>query len=322
MRSLYVKPIPLHVLSSSQFTLAMLGRLFDAATIYERRFHEDRRGLGRTHEGMLLVNLFYEKSTRTIGSFASAAAHLGMHVHSTADAAQTSSVAKGESLPDTIRITCGYMPDIIVLRHPHDKGAEDAAQVSTVPIINGGSGRGEHPTQALLDVYTIIRRMEKIDGLRIIIGGDLGSGRTARSLALMLSMYKPVEIIFVSPGESPMGRDVIDHLKERGIRFTETQELHDALKDADVVYWTRVQKERMPPELYEKIKDRFIIGKREMNLLPKHAILMHPLPRVGEIIAEEVDNDSRARYFEQAENGLWIRMALISSILHGTLFNP
>ena len=322
MMNLSNRPLPLHVLRAGDFTVPMNDRLFTRAREYEERFWKDRKGLAQTHEGMILFNIFYEESSRTIASFAAAAMHLGMKVHSTQNAGQTSSAAKGESLPDTIRIMDGYLPDILVLRHPADDGAAVAAKFSAVPVINGGSGRGEHPTQAHTDVYTIEKRMGRIDGLTIIIGGDLMNGRTARSLALMLSMYRPAKIIFVSPLEVPMGSDVTARLTERGISFTETDDLRSALPEADVVYWTRVQKERMPPELYGKIKDRFIIGQQQLALMPEHAMLMHPLPRVGEIVPEEVDHDPRAGFFEQAHNGMWVRAALISSILDRTLYAP
>jgi aspartate carbamoyltransferase catalytic subunit len=272
--------------------------------------------------GRIMATLFYEPSTRTRLSFEAAMLRLGGGVIGTESAGHFSSVAKGETLEDTIRIVGGYC-DVIVLRH-HEVGASRrAAAVSPVPVVNAGDGPGQHPTQALLDLYTIAKERSRstqelgaIDGLRIAMVGDLANGRTVRSLSYLLSKFEDVEITFVAPPAVGMGRDIKAHLEEKGTAYRETEDLDSVLPEVDVVYQTRVQKERFADRMeeYRRVSGVYLMDRRTLALMRPDAILMHPLPRVGEI-AEEVDDDPRAAYFRQARNGLFIRMALLRMLL-------
>lgn len=308
-----------HVLKSQQFDRPALERLFRRADEMREAFFDPagRRKLEERHAGEILVSFFYEESTRTRISFETAALRLGIRVVSTAQARVFSSAAKGETLEDTIRVLSSFHPDVIVLRSHEAGGAERAADVSSVPIINAGDGTGQHPTQALLDLYTIQREKGRSDGLTIVIGGDLANGRTARSLAYLLGKFEDVRIIFISPPELRIGADITAYLDRHTVLFREAASLFPALAEADVVYWTRVQKERMAPETYAATADRFAIGASELARMRSDAIILHPLPRVGEI-ATEVDADPRAAYFRQTENGLFLRMALLEWVLCGT----
>lgn len=265
-------------------------------------------------KGKILATLFYEPSTRTRLSFESAMLRLGGTVIGTENAGEFSSAAKGETLEDSIRVVGGYA-DAIVIRHPEAGSAEKASKVSPVPVINAGDGAGQHPTQALLDAYTIVRETGGIEGKTVAFVGDLKNGRTARSLAYLLSKYADVKIVLVSPQELSMGADIKEYLTEKGVTVTETEELESALTVADVVYQTRIQKERFPTkEEYLKFKGRYIITGPLADTMKEGAIIMHPLPRVDEI-APEVDASPHARYFEQARYGLYVRMALLASLL-------
>lgn len=303
-----------HVLRSQQFDRELLtNQLFPAADRIRSAFDSpaERSALRTSLQGRILLNQFFEASTRTRFSFEFAAINLGMTVLNTENAKVFSSFVKGESLEDGIRILCSYRPDVIVIRHDETGAVERAAGASNVPIVNAGDGKGQHPTQALLDLYTMQRELGTIDGLHVVIGGDLANGRTVRSLACSLSKFKDVHITFVAPSLLRVGEDIKEHLREQGVSFEETEDLKTALSQADVVYWTRIQKERITdPTLYEKVKDAYSIGKEEMSWMKPKSILMHPLPRVGEI-KEECDEDPRAAYFRQAENGLFIRMAVL-----------
>ncbi len=298
-----------HVLASQQFDPKLIQRLFVRAEELQRTLDDPRKHqkLGSLLAGRLMFTIFYEPSTRTRISFAAAGQHLGMQVIATENAREFSSAAKGETIEDTIRVLCQYRPDVIVLRHHETGAAERAAKVSTVPILNAGDGTGQHPTQALLDLYTIQREAGRLDNLKVVIGGDLAHGRTARSLVYLLAKFPSNEIIFTSPESLKMNRDIIRYLKRRGMSYSETADYQTSLKDADVVYWTRIQKERFEGA---GTIEPFVIGAREMKLMKKDAVLLHPLPRVDEITSE-VDSDPRAAYFRQAGNGMFIRMALI-----------
>lgn len=269
-----------------------------------------RRELAQRHLGYVAATLFYEPSTRTRLSFESASQRLGMNIISTENAKEFSSAIKGESIEDSTKVLGGYA-DIIIMRH-HETGAADrAAAVSTVPIINAGDGKGEHPTQALLDLYTIKNEKGRLNDLHVVIGGDLAHGRTARSLAQMLSIYDGNRVSFVSTPELRVGDDIKEHLRQKGMEFTETDDMFAPLHDADVVYWTRLQKERLADQ---NIESSFQINQAALQVMPPDAIIMHPLPRVDEIEVS-VDADRRAAYFRQAENGLFVRMALIDELL-------
>lgn len=304
---------PRHILSTEQFDRPWLEAMF-------KRANELRQDLSNPKQrqllsGKVLFSIFYEASTRTRVSFEAAAHDLGMAVVTTEDAKQFSSHAKGETLEDSIRVLCQYQPDAIVLRHFETGAAARAAKVSSVPIINAGDGKGEHPTQSLLDLYTIQHELGGIDGKKVIIGGDLAYGRTGRSLAKTLVNFKDVELIFVAPPEVPMGDDIKNFLKEHAVPFTETEDIAAALPQADVIYWTRLQWERFEDKsLFKKLQGRYTIGPEQLARMKVDAIIMHPLPRLDEI-SPAVDSDKRAAYFRQAGNGMFIRMALLEWVL-------
>jgi aspartate carbamoyltransferase catalytic subunit len=304
----------MHVLAATQYTHNQLGLLFARADELRNQSTSDqRRELAELHKGRQLCSLFYEPSTRTRLSFEAAAVKLGMGVVSTENAREFSSAAKGETIEDTIRVLDEYKFDIIVLRHHETGAAARAASVSQTPIINAGDGKGEHPTQALLDAYTIYRQFGRLDNLHVVMGGDLANGRTVRSLAQLLSSYPNNHVTFVSMPELQIGKDIKQVLRTNKTTFEETTDTSSAFKSADVVYWTRLQKERLAnPELIPK--GGFTLEPETIAYLPAKAIIMHPLPRVDEI-SPLIDSDPRALYFEQAGNGLYIRMALLDLIL-------
>jgi len=265
-------------------------------------------------QGRTLATLFFEPSTRTRMSFESAMHKLGGSCISIAEA-RTSSVEKGESLADTVRTVENYA-DLLVLRHPLDGSARMAAEMASVPVINAGSGAEEHPTQALLDLYTIQREIGKVDGLHIAFLGDLRYGRTVHSLAYALAMYN-TKISFISPESLRVRSEVIDEVGQRA-KVTECRELSEILPEVDVLYVTRIQKERIPdPEEYEKMKGIYRITMDTLRKAKSNMILMHPLPRIDEI-APEVDSTPNAKYFKQMWYGLVTRMALLALCLGAT----
>jgi len=302
-----------HVIGAKQFSREELEALFDAAGEMEKVV---ARGGDRRYAGRIMTTLFFEASTRTRLSFESAMMRLGGSVIGTEHAQHFSSVIKGETLEDTIRVVNEYC-DLIVMRHTDIGAAERAARVAKVPVINAGDGAGEHPTQALLDTYTIRKELGRIDGVRIAMVGDLAYGRTVHSLSYMLANYRDIMIYFIAPENVRIPEAVKRYLDEKGVRYRETSDLHAAAGEVDVVYQTRIQKERFPSqEEYEKAFGRYIVDAELLGLMRRDAIVMHPLPRAGEI-AEDVDADPRAAYFRQAQNGLYIRMALIDKCLSG-----
>lgn len=255
--------------------------------------------------------MFYEPSTRTASSFAAAILRLGGQVVSVSES--SSSVVKGESLPDTIRTLERYS-DVIVLRHPDVGAAAVAAAHCNKPIINGGDGIGEHPSQALLDVFTIREELGTVNGLNITLVGDLKHGRTTHSLVKLLSMYR-VKLTYVSPQSLQMPQNIKDEVEKRGIPQREFTNLDQCLAETDVLYVTRVQKERFASqEEYERVKSGLIITPEVLTGAKDNMIVMHPLPRVDEI-SPRVDSDPRAAYFRQMENGMYIRMALFALLL-------
>ncbi len=299
-----------HVVESQQFSRALLEELFTRADEIKREPH---RFIGRL-AGQVMAALFYEPSTRTRLSFEAAMLRLGGQTMGTDNAREFSSAAKGETLEDTIRIVSGYA-DVIVLRHKEEGAARRAAAVSTVPVINAGDGPGQHPTQALLDLYTVRAELGKVDGVRVAMVGDLANGRTVRSLTYLLSKFKDVKVWFVAPPEVAMREDLKAHLDEHHVPWLETEDLAAVLPEVDVVYMTRIQKERFSDlETYDKVKGVYRIDKDALARMRKYAVLMHPLPRVDEI-APDVDDDPRAAYFRQARNGLQVRMALLEKLL-------
>lgn len=294
-----------HIIESQQFTLPILVELFSLADRMERIL---KRGGTSDYQNRIMASLFYEPSTRTRFSFESAMMRLGGKVISTERAQEFSSVIMGETLEDTIRVVNNYA-DVIVLRHNEVGGAARAAAVSAVPIINAGDGKGgQHPTQALLDLYTIYKERKAIDGVRIAIVGNLAEGRTARSLAYLLGKFERVKIYFVAPTSLQMKEDILQYLESRRTWFTLETELAKILPEVDVVYMTRLggdgRREQQP----------YFIDTQMMNLLPRHSLVMHPLPRLTEI-DPSVDSDSRSTYFKQTLNGVLIRMALLTAVL-------
>ncbi len=299
-----------HVIESQQFSRSILEDLFVRADEIKREPHHF---IGRL-AGQVMAALFYEPSTRTRLSFEAAMLRLGGETMGTDNAREFSSAAKGETLEDTIQIVGGYA-DVIVLRHNEEGAAKRAAAVASVPIINAGDGPGQHPTQALLDLYTVRNELGRIDGVRVAMVGDLANGRTVRSLTYLLGKFKDIKVWFVAPPQVAMREDLKAHLDEHHVPWIETEDLNAVLPEADVVYMTRIQKERFTdPEAYNAVKGAYRIDKDAMALMRKYAILMHPLPRVDEI-SPEVDADPRSAYFRQARNGLHVRMAMLDRLL-------
>lgn len=292
-----------HILKSQDFDRDRIQSLFSLATHYKNK--------GCTTfpmQGKILCSLFYEPSTRTRLSFESAHLRLGGNVMGTDNAGEFSSAIKGESLEDSIKVISKYS-DIIVLRHRENLAAELAAAVSECSVVNAGSGTGQHPTQSLLDLYTIEDKLSEINGISIAIVGDLKHGRTARSLAYLLGKYQNITINFVAHPEMQIDTDILDYLERHSIKYKLLNNIEDIIKNVDVVYQTRSQKERHTGSVDYNLK----ITAELADTMKNHAIIMHPLPRNDEI-APEVDNSHRAAYFDQAANGLWIRMALLTQL--------
>jgi aspartate carbamoyltransferase catalytic subunit len=298
------------ILSVKQFSRDDLKYIF--AIAHEMREMVLRVGSFDLLKGKILASVFYEPSTRTSSSFTSAMERLGGSVIPINEV-RYSSVSKGESLPDTVRTLEAYA-DVIVLRHPEVGSAALAAQYARKPVINAGDGVGEHPTQALLDLFTIKEELNQIDGLTVTMLGDLKYGRTVHSLARLLSLYK-IKINYVSPDILRMPSEIVAELDEKSIPQAEYTQLEAVLPTTDVLYVTRVQKERFTePEAYETVKSAYVLTPDLMKKAKEQMIVMHPLPRVGEI-SMEVDDDPRAAYFRQMEYGLYVRMALLAMVL-------
>ncbi len=297
-----------HILESQQFTVPSLLELFVRTASMEKIV---ARGGTKDYENRIMSSLFYKPSTRTRFSFEAAMYRLGGKVLSTESAREFSSEIQGEYLEDTIRIIASYS-DVIVLRHTDQGGAQRAAAVSPVPVINAGDGQGgQHPTQALLDLYTIYSECKTLDGLSVAFLGALDNGRTVRSLAYLLSKFDRIRLYFVAPPEMQIKKDILAHLDEHNVSYTLTSSPEEALRSADVVYQTRIDRSR----LVESAVDitQYNIDESVLNRLKPNAIIMHPLPRSVEIAAA-VDLDPRAAYFRQARNGLLVRMALLTMI--------
>jgi aspartate carbamoyltransferase catalytic subunit len=300
-----------HVVESQQFTVPLLMELFDRSRLMERVV---ARGGTLDFQNRIMATLFYAPSTRTRFSFEAAMLRLGGRVLSTEQAGAFSSEIKEEQVEDSIRILSGYS-DVIVIRHPAADGAKRASQVSTVPVINAGDGNGgQHPTQALLDLYTIYRE-RPINGLSVAIIGELDKGRTARSLAYLLAKFERVKIFFVSPNELQMKFDILDYLEEHDVRYELESDLQRVIGEVDVVYQTRIHPERLE-YLDRSNLHRFAIDSALVRRMKPDALIMHPLPRTAEL-DKSVDDDPRALYFRQAKNGLYVRMALLTMLLEG-----
>ena len=305
-----------HVLEAQQFNKKMLKELFTLADTMEKIL--GKGGSDLLH-GKILASLFYVPSNRTRFSFESAMIRLGGEVLSTDVAEAYSSELKGGSLEETIR-TMAYYSDVIVLRHYESGSAKRAAKVSSVPIINGGDGTAQHPTQALIDLYTIERELGGIDGVVIAFVGDLANSRTIRSLCYFLAKHTGIKVYFVTPPMLNMREDMIHYLKRRQIALFEVgglePHLEDLAKKVDVFYVTQIPVGSFGDRLedYEKSKKDFVIDKKIMKNMKRNSILMHPLPRGGEI-NPEVDHDLRAVYYKQVHYGICIRMALFCWVL-------
>jgi aspartate carbamoyltransferase len=300
------------IISVKQFNRADLEYIFGVA--HEMRGMVERIGTFDLLKGKILANLFYEPSTRTSSSFTAAMERLGGSVIPINEV-KYSSVTKGESLTDTVR-TLECYADVIVLRHPETGSAAIAAKAARKPVINAGDGTGEHPTQALLDLFTIFEELGVgvVDGLTVTMLGDLKYGRTVHSLARLLSLFK-VKLNYVSPEILRMPKEVMDEVGAKGIPQAEFSTLEKVLPETDVLYVTRVQKERFEdPADYEKVKGAYIIDPEIMKAAKQDMIVMHPLPRVTEI-SMDFDDDPRAAYFRQMEYGLYVRMALLAMVL-------
>jgi aspartate carbamoyltransferase catalytic subunit len=296
-----------HIISSTQFTKEDLTSLFSLTSDIKNEpscYNDSLRG-------KVVATLFYEPSTRTRLSFESAIQRLGASLISTENAKEASSSVKGESLLDTIRIVEGYA-EAIVMRHHENDAAEEASKVASVPIINAGGGSGEHPTQSLLDCYTIFERRDSLEYLSVAVIGDLRYGRTVHSLVKMLSLFKGLTVYGVSLPGLELNEDYIQYIEDHGGRFISCTSLADIPSDVDVLYQTRTQRERM--SVREGEVQEIVINKEVLSRFDSHTMVLHPLPRNQEI-AHDVDKDPRALYFEQAKNGMWVRMALVYTLL-------
>lgn len=297
-----------HIVESQQFTVPSLMQLFERTELMKRIVN---RGGTSDYSNKIMANLFYKPSTRTRFSFESAMFRLGGKVLSTEQAQEFSSEIQGEQLEDTIRIISNYS-DVIVLRHIEEGGAKRAAAVSSVPIINAGDGSGgQHPTQALLDLYTIHNECKTIDGLSVAFIGALDTGRTVRSLAYLLAKYDRVKLYFIAPKEMQIGKDILEYLDKRNVKYELSNSTKNIIQKLDVVYQTRIDKERLKDKKIDL--SQYNIDANVLQKMKFDAIIMHPLPRSVEINSE-VDKDTRAAYFRQTKNGLYVRMALLSML--------
>jgi aspartate carbamoyltransferase catalytic subunit len=301
-----------HILESQQFNVPMIMELFQVADQMEKIVS---RGGTLDYQHKIMASLFYEASTRTRLSFETAMNRLGGRVISTENAREFSSEAKGESLEDTIRVLNQFV-DVIVLRSNEIGGAKRASLVSDIPVLNAGDGKcGQHPTQALLDLYTIFKEIKTLDGLNIAISGDLATGRTARSLTYLLGKFARVRIFFVAPEKIQMSDDLLSYLDRHRVWYSKEENFEKIISEVDVIYKTRIEIDRISdlPNPEEIIKSQYITPDC-LNKMKDNSIILHPLPRLNEI-SPEIDNDHRAAYFRQSKNGIYLRMALLSLVL-------
>jgi aspartate carbamoyltransferase catalytic subunit len=284
--------------------------IIDAAADFEKEIK--KKGSLTLLKGKVLATLFFEPSTRTRLSFETAMQRLGGGVISMGSV-ESSSVAKGETFVDTVRTVSQYA-DVIVIRHPRTGSAKEAADAVPVPVINAGDGAGQHPTQALLDIYTIHKEQGTLKNLVVSLVGDLKNGRTVHALVELLSLFQ-ARLYFVSPSSLRMPEEITSSLKEGGIKIEETEDLQKAASHSDLIYMTRIQKERFGDlSEYEQVRGRYIIDGEFLNRIKKKITILHPLPRVDEI-SPEVDDYPGAAYFRQVRNGVFVRMALLSMVL-------
>ena len=298
-----------HLISPLDFSVEELDKLFDLANDIERNPSK----YAHAAEGKILATCFYEPSTRTRLSFESAMLRLGGKVLGFSDAG-SSSASKGESVSDTIRVISAYS-DICAMRHPKEGAPMVASEKSGIPVINAGDGGHQHPTQTLTDLLTIRSLKGRLDNITIGLCGDLKFGRTVHSLIHALVRYENVKFIFISPEELRIPEYIIEMLKAKNIPYEEVVRLEGVLPQLDMLYMTRVQRERFfNEEDYIRLKDFYVLDKAKMELAGKDMLVLHPLPRVNEI-SVEVDQDPRAVYFKQAQYGVYVRMALILTLL-------
>ncbi len=296
-----------HVVESQQFTVPKIMELFERANQMKKIV---ARGGTRDYENRIMANLFYKPSTRTRFSFEAAMYRLGGKVLSTEQAQEFSSEIEGERLEDTIKIISD-LSDVIVLRHLEEGGAKRAAAVSHVPVINAGDGSGgQHPTQALLDLYTIYNETHTMDGLSIAFIGALDNGRTVRSLAYLLAKFDRVVLYFIAPDELQIKPDILEYLDRKNVKYVLSNNTENIINKVDIAYQTRIDRARLENELDLSV---YNIDKSMLQKMKYDAKILHPLPRSVEI-SHEVDTDPRAAYFRQAKNGLYVRMALLTML--------
>ena len=302
-----------HILSTNQFNKEEVESILSRAKEIEKSIREPK--IATLLTGKIIATIFFEPSTRTRLSFETAALRLGAQIISAENAMVNSSAFKGETIEDTTRMLSCYA-DAIVLRHPEAGSVEAASLVTNTPILNAGDGSNQHPSQALLDLYTIQKELGRLNNLKIVFVGDVLHSRTLNSLVTLLTLYSGNNFHFVSPKELIIGETQRKEFTEKNITFTEGEGLLSALPQADIIYMIRVQKERFADKTtYEKVKDSFILKSEHLKLMKDEAIILHPLPRVNEI-DHAIDKDKRAAYFRQAQNGLYIRMALLLSVFN------
>ena len=301
-----------HIIKAQQFDIDILSEIFKSASKIKTDLERGKK-INKL-KGKILATVFYEPSTRTRLSFESAMIRMGGSVITTENAKEFSSAAKGENIEDTIRVMQAYS-DAIVIRHYEEGTAKKASSVSNIPIINAGDGPGQHPTQSLIDLYTIKQELGDINGISIAMIGDLANGRTVRSLCYLLSKYKKVNIFFVAPPIVAMKDDIKQFLLKKNVNFIEETDLKKVSKKVDVIYQTRIKKERFSNmEDYEKAYGKYTIDQEILSNMSNNSIIMHPLPRLNEI-SQDIDNDPRADYFRQAHNGIYVRAALLKYLL-------
>jgi aspartate carbamoyltransferase catalytic subunit len=296
------------LISITDYSKADYLRILELAADFEKNPNQ------RLLEGKVAATLFFEPSTRTRLSFETAINRLGGRIIGFSDAG-SSSVSKGETLHDTTRMVSNYV-DLIVMRHPLEGSARYAAEVANVPVINAGDGANQHPTQTLLDMYSILKTQGTLDNINIFMIGDLKYGRTVHSLLMALSEFENPVFNFIAPEELAMPEEYKLFLKEKGIKYFEHTEINDNINQADIIYMTRVQKERfMDPIEYEKVKNVYILRNSMLENTKPNVRILHPLPRINEIHTD-VDGNEKAYYFEQARNGVFVRQAIIAHILN------
>ena len=298
--------MPKSLISIHDFTKEEMLHLLDVAQDFEKN------KVQRILQDKVIATLFFEPSTRTRLSFETASNRLGARVIGFSDAGNTS-VSKGETLKDTIKMVSNYV-DLIVMRHPLEGAARYASEVASVPVINAGDGANQHPSQTMLDLYTIRQTQGKLTDIKLNMVGDLKYGRTVHSLLQAMSHFNP-DFTFTAPDELKMPQEYKDFLKAKGIPFTETRELEGNINDCDILYMTRVQQERFTdPMEYEKVKNTYNLTASMLKGAKDNMKILHPLPRITEI-AQDVDDTKHAYYFKQAENGVYVRMAIIAYLL-------